>query len=266
MVLSQSKESIDFFTQQQLTTQLLNLGIVKGDVIEVHASLKSIGYILGGAQTLLDAILEVIGLEGTLVMAAQSWGNSEPAFFQNPPIEVEKFQTLRDSHPAYRQKQEDFRFMGELVKAMQLRPNSYVSNHPNYGFIAIGKYAKWLTQSHALSDGLGMNSPLGKCLELRSKIVLIGVDYDRATGLHLGEHLSGYRPYQLQGARIFDKGVSLWTRYLDIDYDSDDFLQVGKILEEKELVRFGSLGRAKVKLFKLQESTAITQAYFEALK
>lgn len=266
MVLSQNKEAVEFFTQKHLSQHLTELGIKTGDVIEVHASLKSVGYILGGAQTLLDAILEVIGLEGTLVMAAQSWGNSEPAYFENPPIEVEMYEVLRNTHPAYRGKQEDYRYMGDLVRAVQLRPNSYLSSHPIYGFIAMGKYAKWLTQSHGLADGFGMNSPLGKCLELRSKILLIGCDYDRATGMHLGEHLSGYRPYQLQGARIFDKGVSLWARFLDMDYDSDDFIQVGHILEEKQRVIRGRLGNADVKLFNLQDATSFTKAYFEGLK
>lgn len=260
--LVNSKNEVAFYNQDDLVEQLRALGIKQGDVIEVHASLKSMGYILGGAPTLLDALLTVLGLEGTLVMSAQSWGNSEPAYFENPPIEVDQFSRLRDTHPAYKGKMEELRYMGELTKALQLRPNSYVSNHPQYAFIAIGKHAKWITQSHPLNEGFSLESPLGKMLELKTKVLLIGVNYDRATGMHLGEHLSQKRPIQIQGSRIVVKQEAQWVKFLTQDYNSDDFLEVGKHMEEKGKVDVGHLGKAECKYFSLQDATDFTLSYF----
>lgn len=261
--LSNNKQVVDFLNQDDLVRQLKAIGLHQGDVVEVHASLKNVGYILGGAMTLLDALLDVVGLEGTLVMSAHTWGNSEPAYFQNPPIEVESFERLRTTHPPFRGKVDDFRMMGDLVRAMQLKPNAYVSDHPQYAFIAIGKHAKWITQNHPLGDGFGLSSPMGRLLELKSKILLIGVGYDRATGMHLGESLSQIRPIQIQGSRILVRGEAQWVKFLTQDFDSDDFVAVGAKLEQMKLVEMGILGQATCRLFPLVEATALTRKIFE---
>lgn len=45
----------------------------------VHSSLRSIGYVLGGAQTVVGSLLKVLGPDGTLVMPAFSPEVSDPA-------------------------------------------------------------------------------------------------------------------------------------------------------------------------------------------
>lgn len=263
--LVSSEQEVHIVTRNQLKGDLLACGIKKGDVIEVHASLKKVGYITGGPQTLIDAIIDVIGFEGTLVMAAQAHDNSEPAFFAHPPIPVKEYEAFREARPTNKGKLENFRNMGELSKALIARPNSYLSDHPQVAFVALGKYAKWITQSHPLSAQLGLDSPLGRCLELKSKIILIGVDYDNATGLHLGEHLSYKRPCILQGAKVLIHSEPTWVKFNAYDYDSDDFIEVGKRLEKENCVEFNKIGDAQVKIFKLEEATQITKAYFEEI-
>ena len=258
-----NKEEVSIITRQNLRDQFLSCGLYKGDIVEVHASLKAIGYLVGGPQIVIDALIDVVGIEGTIVMAAQAYDNSEPAFFENPPIAVEDYDRFRKSRPVNRNKLENIRHMGELAKALMARPNSYLSEHPRDAFVAMGKYAKWITQNHPLSSELGPDSPLGKMLELKSKILLIGVDYDNATGMHLGEHLSKKREHILQGARISVHGESQWVKFNATDYNSDDFLMPGKRLEENALVKFGQIGSARVKLFSLEDATSVTKAYFE---
>lgn len=261
-----SEKEVQIWTKSVLIEQLKACKITLGDIVEVHASLKSIGYIAGGPQTLIDAIMDVIGLEGTIVMAAQAHDNSEPAFFEHPPIEVKDFDNFRLERPVNRGKLENFRHMGELAKALMMRPNSYISSHPQMAFVALGKYAKWITQNHPLNAELGIDSPLGKCLELKSKVCLIGVEYDNATGLHLGEHMSGLRSHILQGARLLVRGESQWVQFNAINYDSDDFIEVGKRLEAKHRVNLGRLGQAFVKVFMLEEGVLEAKAYFEDMK
>ena len=174
----QSKELTSVINAEDIKKQLLHLGIKQGDVLEVHASMKAIGYILGGSNTVLDAILDVIGYEGTLVMAAQAFGNSEPAYFEHPPVDIGLYQKIRNSHPVYQSKFEDLRYMGALATSLQKRPAVYFSNHPIASFMSIGKHAKWITQSHPLNDEFGLRSPLARMVELKAKVLLIGVDYD----------------------------------------------------------------------------------------
>ena len=55
-------------TKEDIKRSLRRLGLQEGDLCIVHSSLKSFGYVDGGAQTVIDAFEEVLGKEGTLAM------------------------------------------------------------------------------------------------------------------------------------------------------------------------------------------------------
>ena len=53
----------------------------------VHTSLSSLGYVCGGAQSVIEALLESVGEEGTIMMPTQSWKNLDPktgVYWQEP--------------------------------------------------------------------------------------------------------------------------------------------------------------------------------------
>ena len=54
------------------------LGLEKGSTLMVHSSLSKFGYVCGGAQTVIEALLETVGEEGTVMMPTQSWKNLDP--------------------------------------------------------------------------------------------------------------------------------------------------------------------------------------------
>ena len=259
----QSKELTSVLNAEDIKKQLLHLGIKQGDVLEVHASMKAIGYILGGSNTILDALLDVTGYEGTLVMSAQAYGNSEPAYFENPPVDVSLYQKIRQTHPVYQSKFEDIRYMGALATSFQKRPAVYFSNHPIASFMSIGKHAKWITQSHPLQDEFGLKSPLARMVELKAKVMLIGVDYEVCTGMHLGEHLSGKRPLQIQGSRMNVSGKEEWVKFLTPAYDSAAFNPIGRAMEMQNKTQVGLVGNAVTKVFDLETAVRFTQKYFE---
>ena len=64
--------------KKDIVQSLTDLGLKKGDVVIVHTSLKSIGYVCGGAQAVIEALIEVVTSEGTIVMPTQSWKNLDP--------------------------------------------------------------------------------------------------------------------------------------------------------------------------------------------
>jgi aminoglycoside 3-N-acetyltransferase len=258
-----NKELSSVITIEDIKRQLKHIGIQNGDVLEVHASLKSIGYVLGGANALLEAILETIGFEGTLVMSAQSSGNSEPAYFQNPPVDVSLYQKVRESIPTFKGKFDDLSGMGLLAVALQKRPSVYFSNHPQVSLMAHGKHAKWITQTHPLNDMFGLKSPLAKMVELKTKVLLIGVDFDRCTGMHLGEYLSNKRPIIIQGSRMTVGSKEDWVKFLSYDFDSDEFIKVGRIMEMDNRINLSLLGNAVMKSFDLEYAVRSTQRYFE---
>lgn len=258
-----NKEISSVITIEDIKRLMKNIGIQNGDVLEVHASLKSIGYILGGANALLDAILEIVGFEGTLVMSAHSIDNSEPAYFQNPPVDLSLFNLIRENTPSFKGKFDDLNGMGQLAIALQKRPSVYFSSHPQVSMMAHGKHAKWITQSHPLNDMFGLKSPLAKMVELKAKVLLIGVEYNSCTGMHLGEYLSQKRPIIIQGSKMVVGSKEDWVKFLSYDFDSDDFNQVGRIMELDNKVSLNLLGHSIVKSFDLEYAVRSAQKYFE---
>ena len=54
-------------TKSQIVNDLKIMGIAKDDIVNVKASLLEIGYIKGGANTLIEALLECVGQNGTII-------------------------------------------------------------------------------------------------------------------------------------------------------------------------------------------------------
>ena len=70
------QKSIDknfmLITKEVLIHKFFQLGIKQGDTLLVHASLSSLGYVVGGAEALFLALREVIGKQGTIVVPSQT--------------------------------------------------------------------------------------------------------------------------------------------------------------------------------------------------
>ncbi|MCK9602142.1 MAG: AAC(3) family N-acetyltransferase [Sphaerochaeta sp.] len=116
-----------------LVRDLTALGIRRGDTLNLKVSMASIGYIVGGPRTLIDALLEAVGSEGTLV--AESFVRVYPL-----PLSEENSRHISDRYsPSY---------AGSLANAMIHHPGSCRSTHPVQSFTAIGRLAGILTLNH----------------------------------------------------------------------------------------------------------------------
>ena len=70
------------YTKNQLKEQLKNMGLAGNETILVHSSMKSIGAVDGGADTVLDALIEYFE-DGLLLFPTHTWKNvnaDNPAF------------------------------------------------------------------------------------------------------------------------------------------------------------------------------------------
>jgi hypothetical protein len=88
-------------TVEELARDLRALGLQQGPTVLAHISLSGIGSVIGGEQAVIEALLDVLGESGTLVMPAQSWQLCDPAYLNDPGIPREAWPVLRAHLPAY---------------------------------------------------------------------------------------------------------------------------------------------------------------------
>lgn len=120
-------------TKQQLVDQLKSLSVQKGDLLHVKVSMKSLGPVDGGASALLDALLEVVGPEGTLVVDAFSKSFRLP--FSS---EARKYVSDNSSDT----------YTGYFNQVFIKHPSMVRSRHPIQKFAAIGALAHELMDNH----------------------------------------------------------------------------------------------------------------------
>ncbi|MGI6607361.1 MAG: aminoglycoside N(3)-acetyltransferase [Erysipelotrichaceae bacterium] len=263
MITCQSDDVITVaLSEKEVLRQLQHLGVAQDMCLEVHVSFSSVGTVIGGPSVLVDALLKAVGENGTLVMASQDYNNSEPLFWENPPAEIRLMNKIRENTPGYDIYTSGQHLMGVVTDNLKVRKSTFHSYHPNSAFIACGKDAKYLMANQPLSFPFSLDSPLGKMYEKEnSYILLIGVGYDKATGLHLGEHLSECRNIILQGGAIKIDGKDVWEKYLDIELDSSIFIEIGKEMEKRKMVRVGKVGDAVCRLFRFSEAVDYIRDY-----
>ncbi|MDC3417375.1 aminoglycoside N(3)-acetyltransferase [Aquibacillus salsiterrae] len=242
-------ETIKPNTRTTIAQELATLGVAKGMTIIVHSSLKSLGWVCGGSQTVVQALMDVVGEEGTIVMPAQTGDNSDPADWVNPPVPREWWATIRAEMPAFDPFTTPSNGMGVIAETFRSWPGVKRSNHPTYSFTAWGKYSDYIISKQPLEAGFGLDSPLAKLYEHNGYILLLGVNHASNTSLHLAEHDIENRDIVKKGAAVMEDGNRVWKRYKEIEYDSELFQALGTDYEEIYETASSHVGQAKAKLF-----------------
>ncbi|PGZ95516.1 AAC(3) family N-acetyltransferase [Bacillus pseudomycoides] len=249
-------------TIHTIANDLRKLGVTEGMTVIVHSSLSSIGWVSGGALAVVEALIEVVTEEGTIVMPTQTSDLSDPKNWQMPPVPESWWEIIRDNVPPFDPKTTPTRSMGKVVECFRTYPNIKRSNHPLHSFAAWGKNAEQITENHKLSPSFGEQSPLQKMYELDGYILLIGVDHDSNTSLHLSEVRAQYRDKVQIGAPIIENGVRIWKEYEEFEYDSNDFVLLGKAFDEAGGVTYGTIGNASCKLMKQRKAVDFGTEWF----
>src|SRR5436305_5681484 len=89
-------------TRDCLKTDFSNIGIKPGMTLIVHSSLKSIGWVCGREITVVDALMEVLTPEGTLVMPTHSSDYSDPSAWMSPPVPSGWVEIIKAEMPVFR--------------------------------------------------------------------------------------------------------------------------------------------------------------------
>jgi aminoglycoside 3-N-acetyltransferase len=236
-------------TVVSLRADLRALGVRPGDVLLVHSAASRLGFVAGGPQAIVAALLEVLGPEGTLVVPTHTPENSDPAGWINPPVPESWWQAIREQTPGFDPSRTPSRWMGVIAETARTWPGARRSDHPQVSFAAVGPQAASITSGHQLDDALGENSPLGAIYRLDGKVLLLGCGHDSNTSLHLAEWRQKSPPRGVTGASIRrPDGTGQWISWTDVMEDTDDFKRIGAAFEESVGLSIGVAGNATARL------------------
>jgi len=239
-------------TRESLVRDLRALGIGAGEVLLVHASLRRVGWVNGGAAEVVAALREVLGEPGTLVVPTQTADNSDTSrqhLARIAGMSDDEIQRFRAAMPPFDAQTTSATGMGQIAEQVRCTPGAVRSTHPQTSFAALGPLAAPLLAGHAPDCHLGEESPLAQLYKAGARLLLLGVDYSACCAFHLGEYrYTATPPIQPYGCVVTANGRAQWRRYYDVVLDDSDFRDLGAAFEATGQVIRGTVGSANCRL------------------
>ncbi len=218
---------------KKICTQLKLLGLREGDVVLLHASLKSLSRIPQHPQTVINGVLNAIGQNGTLLIPSLT------------------YETVNKENPVFDRKNTPSD-VGAISEYFRKQPQVYRSLSPTHSVCGIGKHARMLLQKHHYdSTPLGPNSPLHMLPRYGGKILFIGCGLKPNTSMHAVEELLE-PPYLFGDAfefKLITEGAVMHKKMRQHNFKGYEqrYDRVASLLNEKEL-RLGRVLAADVYL------------------
>ena len=241
-------------TAAELVADLCRLG-VGGDErpVLVHTSLSALGWVCGGVQAVVEALLAAAGPRGTVVLPAFSAALSDPSHWVNPPVPEEWWQVIRDSMPAYDPARTPTRAVGVVPELFRTLPGVLRSEHPQTSFAAHGPLAEEILRRHPLDDEMCDDAPFARLYALDARILLLGATHDSNSSLHFSEYRASWSGKRkvTDGAPVMRDGERVWVAFETFDYDGSDFARIGA--EFGERARSGKAGRGTAQIMSMRE-------------
>ena len=219
-------------TQSDIVAGLRELGIAAGDVLFVHSSLSAFGYVAGGADAAIDALLEAVGTRGTLVLPTFTWA----AFHAATDVRFDLAETACET--------------GRIPETFRKRPGVARSTHICHSVAALGPAA-----GYALGEGVssfGRGSSFDRLYRLDSWNLMLGVSFNSCTALHSAEELErvpyrAYRDFHRSAVVHADGRVEPCrsVEFLRQDGSSNDFAKMGEILAREGVTAACTIGEAR---------------------
>jgi aminoglycoside 3-N-acetyltransferase len=234
-------------TREMIKTGLTALGLKPGSRVLVHSSLSSFGHVEGGADAVIDALLDAVGERGTVLVPTLT--GSEALSPQNPPL----FDPLNT--PCW---------TGRIPETFRKRSGAVRSLHPTHSVAAIGADAAALTQEHTFSiTPCDEHSPYGKLAQSENGcILLIGVDHESSTTFHHVEELAGVDYHMQPGfarATLIIDGEAVHRHYMLHAYGTPRHFNVmDTIFTERGIQQSARIGESLVRLVNAREMVQIT--------
>jgi aminoglycoside 3-N-acetyltransferase len=227
----------------------------------VHCRMSALGCVVGGAETVVRALLDALRPDGTLI-AYTGWQDEPPDDLDT--LDEKARRIYLEEHPAYDPRVAlSRRDHGRVAEALRTWPGSRHSGHPEAGVAAVGSLAEVLTAEHPYDDAYGADTPYARLVELGGQIAVLGALLDTVTLVHHAEAIAevpGKRRVSY-GSPVILGGERLWRTFSDID-TSEGALPYEHVLGEEDYIehiarsalvagrgRSGPVGEATAYLF-----------------
>lgn len=227
-------------TQSIIEDGLRQLGLARGDVVEVHSSLSSFGWVEGGAATVVDALMSVVGVEGALVMSA--YPLSKPL----PLTPEEKARGILAKVQICGEEYDGPTGMGVIADEFRQRPGTVLGK-------GIHRVCAWGKDADRHSQGYQY------LLSLDGWAMLLGVGIDRCSSMHQAEKVG----IPAEVSRCFTVPQDIRQDYPEdvyIAYGSTPDDAWGKVANEAEqrgLIHHGKIGDADCMSFRARSVVGI---------
>ncbi|WP_329035261.1 AAC(3) family N-acetyltransferase [Streptomyces sp. NBC_00178] len=252
-------------TRDGTATQLRELGVRRGGVLLVHASMRSAG---ADAPSMARALRTALGPGGTLVVPSFTPENSDTSRSYLDRVRGlgdEARAALRAAMPPYDAETSPAPAMGALAETVRLTAGAVRSAHPQTSFAALGPAAEKLLSGHRETCHLGEDSPLARLYESDAQVLLLGTGFDSCSAFHLAEYrLPAPLPRRAYRCVVAPDGRRRWWEYEDVVLDDGDFAALGDDFQREDragTVRSGTVGSARSRLFGIRAAVDFAQEW-----
>ena len=237
-------------TQKDIVDDLKRLGLARGIAVEVHSSLSSIGFVEGGALTVINALMDVVGEEGAIVMSA---------YLVTPLIPLTEEEKRKGITAKVRKLDENSDCktgMGVIVDTFRKLPNTYLGKGINR-VCAWGHNAKLHCQGYEY------------LLSIDGWVLLIGVDIHRCSCMHTAEDKVAM-PREI--VELFELPEEIQQQYPKADWyveyqdhqkpiPEDAWGKIQIEAERRGLIKRGYIGKAECMFFKAMPVVALYEEF-----
>ena len=238
-------------TKEDIGKGLYEVGIRQGDVVFVHSSLSSFGYVEGGADAVIDALLRAVGGRGTVVAPTFTWGK-----FRN--IDTGVFDVAHTPCET-----------GRIPDVFRRRPDAIRSRHICHSVAAIGPHAGDAMGEDYRSFGKG--SCLHRLYGMDAWNLFLGCDLGSCTELHAVEEFMQvpyryYRDFKGCTVRLPDgtEVASHAVEFLPVpDYRRWSFREMEPIFREHGILRMSRVGNARLVNARVRDIFDVGRTYLE---